>query len=97
MGVLSYEIVLGKSPFYVKKSVTGGIPDSKVAKKKLNQAIFERVKSYRDNNLFKDSTERLHLSNDFCDFVSSLIRKNPKSRTSMEVAQSHTWIVDRSS
>lgn len=90
LGVLSFEMVTGRTPFYVKKLVVS--TDNRVAKKKLNNAIFEKIKQYKDGTISQGNCRKISVSSKFNDFIQLLIRKNPRDRLSMEAAQQHPWI-----
>ena len=92
IGVLAYEMVIGRTPFFVKKSKKYDDLDARAAKKKLNAAIFEKVKAFTS---VEDSDIENFLSNqtsDFRHFIRSVLKAQPTNRLSINSILELQWL-----
>uniref|UniRef100_A0A6U3QRC8 Protein kinase domain-containing protein n=1 Tax=Ditylum brightwellii TaxID=49249 RepID=A0A6U3QRC8_9STRA len=98
LGVLAYEMVLGKTPFYVSRQ-----DQEEEAKQKgcqQHEVIFDRINtfvdiepmSYRDLIESRDDMDYEEEGEVFVDFVRGFMKRDPRRRMTMDDALSHPWI-----
>lgn len=92
IGVLAYEMVIGRTPFFIKKSKKYDDLDARAAKKKLNAAIFEKVKAFTS---VEDSVIEHFLSNQtsaFRHFIRNVLKAQPTNRLSIDSILKLQWL-----
>jgi len=85
LGVLAYELVMGKSPFYLEPCEKKRIAREHGYKKKY-QAIFVGIRNFSLLERPEDCDERLF------DFCSALMQRDPQRRMSATEALEHPWL-----
>jgi len=94
LGVLMYELVVGKTPFWTKSCLKMDL-DEKSKKRRINEMIWKKIKSFRDCNvqsvLFGDSLRELVVTVNFCDMVVKLLKRLPKDRIPLDKIIEHPW------
>lgn len=80
LGVLTYELIVGKAPFSPSK----GIKNQKLANRELEKNIMKRVPAFPK-----------HVSKEAMNLIMALLQKNPKFRPDCKEALSHAWFQNK--
>ena len=80
LGILTYELLVGKTPFEVKKTTSTSSNDS-----------IHRKETYR--RIQNDDIEYpSHVSPDARDLIGGLLKRDPRQRMPLEQVETHPWI-----
>jgi len=80
LGILTYELVVGKAPF----SPNNKVKDKKAAHRQLEKNIMERIPKFPS-----------HVSKEAQNLIMALLQKKPKHRPSCRQSLHHAWFRDK--